>query len=130
MINIKKTVRSYSSQSSVGSVSSGATGAVGGFKVVGYKSGSGIYGAAGVGMVSRPGWGSAPTVCPPITAVTVNESLLAPLNLEIDSSIHAIRTQEKEEIKTLNNRFASLIDKVSDSSVTDDFMLVLVYMFV
>ncbi|XP_056606323.1 keratin, type II cytoskeletal 8 [Triplophysa dalaica] len=122
MINIKKTVRSYSSQSShgsFGSISSGATGVVGGFKVVGYKSGSGIYGGAGrvefgygVGMGSRPGWGSAPTVCPQITAVKVNESLLAPLNLEIDPSIHAIRTHEKEEIKTLNNRFASLIDKV------------------
>lgn len=103
---------------------------VGGFKVVGYKSGSRIYGGAGrmefgygVGMGSRPGWGSAPTVCPPITAVKVNESLLAPLNLDIDPSIHAIRTHEKEEIKTLNNRFASLIDKVSDSSALGDFGL-------
>lgn len=49
----------------------------------------------------------------PITAVTVNQSLLAPLNLEIDPSIQAVRTQEKEQIKTLNNRFASFIDKVS-----------------
>ncbi|XP_063071119.1 intermediate filament protein ON3-like [Engraulis encrasicolus] len=48
----------------------------------------------------------------PITAVTVNQSLLAPLNLEIDPSIQAVRTQEKEQIKTLNNRFASFIDKV------------------
>merc|ERR1719347_908175 len=48
----------------------------------------------------------------PITAVTVNKSLLAPLNLEIDPSIQAVRTQEKEQIKTLNNRFASFIDKV------------------
>jgi len=51
-------------------------------------------------------------VAPPITAVTVNQSLLAPLNLEIDPSIQAVRTQEKEQIKTLNNRFASFIDKV------------------
>lgn len=49
----------------------------------------------------------------PITAVTVNQSLLAPLNLEIDPNIQAVRTQEKEQIKTLNNRFASFIDKVS-----------------
>merc|ERR1712035_295197 len=49
---------------------------------------------------------------PPITAVTVNSSLLAPLNLEIDPTIQAVRTQEKEQIKTLNNRFASFIDKV------------------
>ncbi|XP_041654597.1 keratin, type II cytoskeletal 8 [Cheilinus undulatus] len=48
----------------------------------------------------------------PITAVTVNKSLLAPLNLEIDPTIQAVRTQEKEQIKTLNNRFASFIDKV------------------
>ncbi|XP_016127601.1 keratin, type II cytoskeletal 8 [Sinocyclocheilus grahami] len=64
------------------------------------------------GMVSREGWGSSPAICSPITAVKVNESLLAPLNLEIDPNIQAIRTQEKEEIKTLNNRFASFIDKV------------------
>uniref|UniRef100_A0A8C2GBV7 Keratin 4 n=1 Tax=Cyprinus carpio TaxID=7962 RepID=A0A8C2GBV7_CYPCA len=49
---------------------------------------------------------------PNITAVTVNQSLLAPLNLEIDPTIQAVRTQEKEQIKTLNNRFASFIDKV------------------
>uniref|UniRef100_A0A671KIK0 Intermediate filament protein ON3-like n=1 Tax=Sinocyclocheilus anshuiensis TaxID=1608454 RepID=A0A671KIK0_9TELE len=48
----------------------------------------------------------------PITAVTVNQSLLAPLNLEIDPNIQVVRTQEKEQIKNLNNRFASFIDKV------------------
>ncbi|XP_053443340.1 keratin, type II cytoskeletal 8-like [Nycticebus coucang] len=47
-----------------------------------------------------------------ITAVTVNQSLLSPLNLEVDPNIQAVRTQEKEEIKTLNNKFASFIDKV------------------
>merc|ERR1712035_286886 len=47
-----------------------------------------------------------------ITAVTVNQSLLAPLSLEIDPTIQAVRNQEKEQIKTLNNRFASFIDKV------------------
>merc|ERR1719309_1870413 len=51
-------------------------------------------------------------IAPPITAVTVNKSLLAPLNLEIDPTIQVIRTEEKEQIKTLNNRFASFIDKV------------------
>ncbi|MEE6472172.1 hypothetical protein FKM82_009507 [Ascaphus truei] len=51
--------------------------------------------------------------CPgSITAVTVNQSLLAPLNLEIDSNIQRIRKEEKEQIKTLNNKFASFIDKV------------------
>ncbi|CAN9512382.1 unnamed protein product [Ophioblennius macclurei] len=51
-------------------------------------------------------------IAPPITAVQVNQSLLAPLNLEIDPAIQVIRTQEKDQIKTLNNRFASFIDKV------------------
>ncbi|XP_072571510.1 keratin, type II cytoskeletal 8-like isoform X2 [Paramormyrops kingsleyae] len=56
--------------------------------------------------------GGAGFASPPITAVTVNQSLLAPLNLEIDPNIQVVRTQEKEQIKTLNNRFASFIDKV------------------
>ncbi|KAL0617903.1 Keratin, type II cytoskeletal 8 [Plecturocebus cupreus] len=41
----------------------------------------------------------------------VNQSLLSPLNLEVDSNIQAVYTQEKEQIKTLNNKFASFIDK-------------------
>ncbi|XP_056316175.1 keratin, type II cytoskeletal 4 [Danio aesculapii] len=65
--------------------------------------GSGLGGGLGGGMGFVPA---------PITAVTVNQSLLAPLNLEIDPTIQAVRTQEKEQIKTLNNRFASFIDKV------------------
>ncbi|XP_044105695.1 keratin, type II cytoskeletal 8-like [Neovison vison] len=47
-----------------------------------------------------------------ITAVSVNQSLLSPLKLEVDPNIQAVRTQEKEQIKTLNNKFASFIDKV------------------
>ncbi|KAM5182431.1 keratin, type II cytoskeletal cochleal-like [Mantella aurantiaca] len=47
-----------------------------------------------------------------ITAVTVNQSLLAPLNLEIDPNIQRVRTDEKDQIKGLNNKFASFIDKV------------------
>ncbi|XP_040510849.1 keratin, type II cytoskeletal 8 isoform X2 [Gallus gallus] len=47
-----------------------------------------------------------------IAAVTVNQSLLTPLNLDIDTSIQQVRKEEKEQIKTLNNRFASFIDKV------------------
>ncbi|XP_043097102.1 keratin, type II cytoskeletal 8 [Puntigrus tetrazona] len=93
MLNSKKTVKSFSSRSV--SVSSNRRTPL-----------------SRSGMVLREGWGSTPAICPPITAVKVNESLLAPLNLEIDPNIQAIRTQEKEEIKTLNNRFASFIDKV------------------
>ncbi|KAJ6658107.1 hypothetical protein lerEdw1_001583 [Lerista edwardsae] len=49
---------------------------------------------------------------PGIQEVTINQSLLAPLNLEIDPTIQKVRKEEKEQIKTLNNKFASFIDKV------------------
>lgn len=49
----------------------------------------------------------------PITAVSVNQSLLTPVDVEIDPTIQAVRFQEKEQIKKLNNRFAHVIDKVS-----------------
>ncbi|KFQ04715.1 Keratin, type II cytoskeletal 4, partial [Leptosomus discolor] len=53
-------------------------------------------------------------LCPPggIREVTINQSLLAPLNLEIDPEIQKVRTQEREEMKKLNDKFASFIDKV------------------
>lgn len=44
--------------------------------------------------------------------MTINQNLLVPLNLEIDPEIQKVRVQEKEQIKTLNNKFASFIDKV------------------
>uniref|UniRef100_A0A8C4TFJ2 Keratin, type II cytoskeletal cochleal-like n=1 Tax=Erpetoichthys calabaricus TaxID=27687 RepID=A0A8C4TFJ2_ERPCA len=74
-----------------------------------YKAGGG----GGIGVGFRGG-GLHGVMGPPkpITAVTVNQSLLAPLNLEIDPNIQQVRAQEKEQIKILNNRFASLIDKV------------------
>ncbi|XP_041837128.1 keratin, type II cytoskeletal 8-like [Melanotaenia boesemani] len=65
--------------------------------------------SSGFSLSSSQGMGN---FAAPITAVQVNQSLLAPLNLEIDPSIQAVRTQEKEQIKSLNNRFASFIDKV------------------
>ncbi|XP_031421369.1 keratin, type II cytoskeletal 8-like [Clupea harengus] len=58
------------------------------------------------------GGGGGAFIAPAITAVTVNQSLLAPLNLAIDPTIQTVRTQEKNQIMTLNNRFASFIDKV------------------
>lgn len=51
----------------------------------------------------------------PLASLSVNKSLLAPLNLEIDPSLSMSRTHEKEQIKSLNNRFASFIDKVKRS---------------
>ncbi|KFZ61946.1 Keratin, type II cytoskeletal cochleal, partial [Antrostomus carolinensis] len=61
------------------------------------------YGGMGFGGAISPGG---------IQEVTINQSLLTPLNLEIDPNIQRVRKEEKEQIKTLNNRFASFIDKV------------------
>lgn len=44
--------------------------------------------------------------------MTINQSLLQPLNVEIDPQIGQVKAQEREQIKTLNNKFASFIDKV------------------
>ena len=116
-----------SSYGGVGSSGAGMGAGNGGFVVGGYAAGgSGQRGGAveygymgvgggmggGMGMAGGMGGGMA-TRAAPITSVTVNKSLLAPLNLEIDPSIQVVRTQEKEQIKGLNNRFATFIDKVS-----------------
>ncbi|XP_060925876.1 intermediate filament protein ON3-like [Limanda limanda] len=85
----------FSSGSAFGYGSSQGGGSYGGF---GSSQGGGSYGG---GMMQQQ-----------ITAVSVNSSLLAPLNLEIDPNIHIVRTHEKDQIKGLNNRFASFIDKV------------------
>ncbi|CAO2600719.1 Keratin, type II cytoskeletal 6A [Lemmus lemmus] len=77
----------------------------------GAGSGFGFGGGAGFGG----GYGGAGfPVCPPggIQEVTINQSLLTPLNLQIDPTIQRVRTEEREQIKTLNNKFASFIDKV------------------
>ncbi|XP_014448085.1 keratin, type II cytoskeletal 8 [Tupaia chinensis] len=71
-------------------------------------SSSNFRGGLNAGMGLGLGYGGAGG----ITAVTVNQSLLNPLKLEVDPNIQAVRTQEKEQIKTLNNKFASFIDKV------------------
>ncbi|XP_055975972.1 keratin, type II cytoskeletal 7 [Sorex fumeus] len=47
-----------------------------------------------------------------IRAVTVNQSLLVPLQVDIDPAAQRARQDEHEQIKTLNDRFASFIDKV------------------
>ncbi|NWS64614.1 K2C4 protein, partial [Chunga burmeisteri] len=87
----------------------------------GYGAGVGFGGGYGGGAVGLGGgfggfgggFDSFPP-CPPggIREVTINQSLLAPLNLEIDPEIQKVRTQEREEIKKLNDKFASFIDKV------------------
>ncbi|XP_075054091.1 keratin, type II cytoskeletal 6A-like isoform X2 [Mixophyes fleayi] len=80
----------------------------------GAGSGSGFGFSSGFGVGQGFGGGSQFPVCPPggIQQVTINQSLLAPLNLQIDPTIQKVRTEEREQIKTLNNKFASFIDKV------------------
>uniref|UniRef100_A0A8I3PNP3 Keratin 75 n=1 Tax=Canis lupus familiaris TaxID=9615 RepID=A0A8I3PNP3_CANLF len=104
-------------------ISGGYGGRVGGGFAYGggAASGFGFGGAAGGGFGLGGGagfaggyGGSGFPVCPPggIQEVTVNQNLLTPLNLQIDPTIQRVRTEEREQIKTLNNKFASFIDKV------------------
>ncbi|XP_075816841.1 keratin, type II cuticular Hb4 [Microtus pennsylvanicus] len=79
---------------------------------LGFGAGSSLgYGFGGPGFGYRIGGIGGPSA-PSITAVTVNQSLLTPLNLEIDPNAQRVKRDEKEQIKTLNNKFASFIDKV------------------
>ncbi|CAM4603579.1 keratin, type II cytoskeletal 75-like [Lepidochelys kempii] len=92
------------------SVGAGTAGSGFGFggSGLGFGGGGGFGGGrspAGFGCGNSPGIGT-------IQEVTINQSLLAPLNLEIDPNIQQVRKEEKEQIKSLNNRFASFIDKV------------------
>ncbi|XP_070592881.1 keratin, type II cytoskeletal 5-like [Erythrolamprus reginae] len=103
-----------------GGVGGGGGGGGSYFSGLGYSStGSGYgYGAGGVGVGFSVGGYDAglrmgPMVPPGgIQKVTVNPNLLSPLHLEIDPEIQKVRLQEREQIKTLNNKFASFIDKV------------------
>uniref|UniRef100_A0A8C3XK36 Keratin, type II cytoskeletal 8 n=1 Tax=Chelydra serpentina TaxID=8475 RepID=A0A8C3XK36_CHESE len=47
-----------------------------------------------------------------LVAVNVNRSLMNPIETGLDPEIQHVKTQEKEQIKTLNNKFAHFIDKV------------------
>uniref|UniRef100_A0A8C0LC84 Keratin 2 n=1 Tax=Canis lupus dingo TaxID=286419 RepID=A0A8C0LC84_CANLU len=64
----------------------------------------GFGGPGGFGPGGFPGGG--------IHEVSINESLLQPLNVKVDPEIQNVKSQEREQIKTLNNKFASFIDKV------------------
>ncbi|XP_001507306.1 keratin, type II cytoskeletal 8 [Ornithorhynchus anatinus] len=66
----------------------------GGQRYLGRPAGLGGYGAVG------------------FEAVSINQSLLAPLNLQIDPTFQRVRKEEREQIKNLNDKFASFIDKV------------------
>uniref|UniRef100_A0A8C5WT97 IF rod domain-containing protein n=1 Tax=Laticauda laticaudata TaxID=8630 RepID=A0A8C5WT97_LATLA len=47
-----------------------------------------------------------------IHGVRINEKLLKPLPVGVDPQEHILRDHEREEMKNLNNEFASFIDKV------------------
>uniref|UniRef100_A0A8C6XA97 Keratin 4 n=1 Tax=Naja naja TaxID=35670 RepID=A0A8C6XA97_NAJNA len=56
------------------------------------------------GCASRSGRG--------IHTVRVNPNLLQPLRIQIDPEISRVKEEEREQIKTLNDKFVSFIDKV------------------
>uniref|UniRef100_A0A8C5N3A8 IF rod domain-containing protein n=1 Tax=Leptobrachium leishanense TaxID=445787 RepID=A0A8C5N3A8_9ANUR len=89
------TLGSMGRKISMGSFHSGTSGHGSGFRVGGTSRGFVGSGCSG-----------------DFTEVTVNQSLLAPLNLEIDPSIQRVRTDERNQIRGLNDKFASFIDKV------------------
>ncbi|NWH40504.1 K2C75 protein, partial [Chloropsis hardwickii] len=72
----------------------------------------GCYGGGGYG--GRMGGFGGGMSCFPggIQPVQVDPNLLRPVHVEIDPQIQQVKNQEKEQIKTLNNQFASFIDKV------------------
>ncbi|XP_052497470.1 keratin, type II cytoskeletal 1b [Budorcas taxicolor] len=80
--------------------------------------GGGGYGGGGLGGAGfrggNLGLGGFGPSCPPggIQEVTINQSLLQPLHLEVDPEIQRVKMQEREQIMVLNNKFASFIDKV------------------
>uniref|UniRef100_A0A8C3V1I6 IF rod domain-containing protein n=1 Tax=Catharus ustulatus TaxID=91951 RepID=A0A8C3V1I6_CATUS len=95
---------SYSSYSS--SRGGGGGGHCGGFRMGGFGGGMGSGGMGGMGGFGGPGFPGG------IQPVQVDPSLLRPIHVEIDPQIQQVKTQEKDQIKTLNNQFASFIDKV------------------
>ncbi|XP_021045210.1 keratin, type II cytoskeletal 6A-like [Mus pahari] len=102
---------------SIGGGSCGIGGGYGSRFGGGSSIGEGAGGSFGFGAGAHFGGGNGRAgfpVCPPggIQEVTINQSLLTPLNLQIDPNIQRVRTEEREQIKTLNNKFASFIDKV------------------
>ncbi|XP_061689580.1 intermediate filament protein ON3-like [Syngnathoides biaculeatus] len=88
----------------------GGGGGVGGFA---FGAGSAGYGFGSGGSYALGGnYGGGGLVVPHIANVQVNQSLLTPVDIKIDPSIQVVRSQEKEQIKGLNNRFATFIEKV------------------
>ncbi|XP_016056589.1 PREDICTED: keratin, type II cytoskeletal 2 epidermal isoform X3 [Miniopterus natalensis] len=79
-------------------------GGFGGGRMGGGGGFGGFGGPGGFGPGGYPGGG--------IHEVSINQSLLQPLNVKVDPEIQNVKSQEREQIKTLNNKFATFIDKV------------------
>ncbi|OXB56694.1 hypothetical protein ASZ78_006888 [Callipepla squamata] len=93
-----------------GGMGGGGMGGFGGGIGVGGMGGGGM-GGGGMGGGGMGGFGG-PGFPGGIQPVHVDSSLLRPVHVEIDPQIQQVKNQEKEQIKTLNNQFASFIDKV------------------
>uniref|UniRef100_A0A3Q2QEL6 Keratin 4 n=1 Tax=Fundulus heteroclitus TaxID=8078 RepID=A0A3Q2QEL6_FUNHE len=79
----------------------------------GYGSATSYAGGFSSMSLTRQRFGlSQQSITPQISPVQFNQSLLTPMPRNFDDTVQAIRIQEKDQIKTLNNRFASFIDKV------------------
>uniref|UniRef100_A0A8C9N0H5 IF rod domain-containing protein n=1 Tax=Serinus canaria TaxID=9135 RepID=A0A8C9N0H5_SERCA len=93
-------------------------GGMGGGGMGGFGGGMGGFGGGmgggGMGAFSGPGFGMGGPGRggPGIQPVQIDTTLLRPVHVEIDPQIQQVKNQEKEQIKTLNNQFASFIDKV------------------
>lgn len=98
----------------VSSISSSQSG-FGGGSGVGFGGGFGGTSAFGLGggfgAGGGYGVGSGPANAG-IVNVTVNKQLLTPISVDIDPNISVVKKEEREQIKALNNKFASFIDKV------------------
>ncbi|XP_074076841.1 keratin, type II cytoskeletal 4-like [Macrotis lagotis] len=88
----------------------------GGYTVSSFGSGNFSGGSFGLGNFGLGGLGGGlfgPNVCPGgIHEVVTNQSLLEPLDVKIDPEVQQLKTQEREQLKVLNNQFATFIDKV------------------
>lgn len=102
------------SQVRVSSVSSSSRGLRGSFKKPGGFGSTSLYNVGSSSRRIAPSYPVSPSLGygGGIQEVTINTSLLSPLNLRIDPVFHEVRKEEKEQIKVLNNKFATFIDKV------------------
>uniref|UniRef100_A0A8C8E4U8 Keratin type II head domain-containing protein n=1 Tax=Otus sunia TaxID=257818 RepID=A0A8C8E4U8_9STRI len=65
---------------------------------------------------ARQGFGQA-GVIRGIEEVRVNTNLLRPIQVQVDPEFQRVRSDEKEQIKALNNKFASFIDKRAETKL-------------